>query len=86
MGFQRQLEQFCVRVVLWFVENPDEELTTADVAVKFDYSAAAVHGALKQAIAAGWVQRTEHGRCLPAVYSAGPRIVAAFSRAGACTA
>jgi hypothetical protein len=75
-----QFEQFAVRVVLWFLENPEEELASGDMAIKFAYAADTVHAALRPAIAAGWLARDAHGRRVPAVFRAGPRLLRALGR------
>lgn len=58
------------RVLAFFAHNPDEELTRADVAVKFDIAPTSVVGTLRAAVEAGLISesRTAKGQL---VYRAG---------------
>jgi hypothetical protein len=64
-----------VRAVLFFIENPDEALTTADLAVKFGGRATSNGDALKLAVSLGMLQRECAGRGHRATFKAGPKLL-----------
>lgn len=52
------------RVIEWFRKNPDEELSRADVAMKFEVSQSSVQACLQTAVDNGeliWVKRSGNG-------------------------
>lgn len=68
-----------LRVVLFFARNPEEELTSADITMKFDIPADKVHGTLNRAARDGMLRRAgQHrgGRGRVLVYSAGDALLA----------
>jgi hypothetical protein len=71
-----------VRLVHWFIENPDETLTTADVRAKFALSESRNLGALKPAIDRGLLVRECAGQGKQASYGPGPKLLGML-RAGA---
>lgn len=46
------------QVMAWLEANPEEELTAADIAVKFNTVRMSVCGQLRAAVSAGWLERT----------------------------
>jgi hypothetical protein len=71
-----------VRLVHWFIENPDETLTTADVRAKFELGDSRNLDVLRPAIDRGLLVRQCAGRGKAASYSPGPRLLGML-RAGA---
>ena len=59
------------RVIRFLADNPDEVLTTDDIAVKFEASRNNVHSLLAQAVAAGLLVRAEDPGESELVYRAG---------------
>lgn len=75
-------------VAVFFARNPDEELTTRDVGIKWDMKPNNVGASLRYAEQAGWVTRTK--RADPTtrtkyrwVYTAGPLLLSQIT-SGAC--
>ena len=67
-----------LRVVLFFARNPEEDLTTADVTLKFAIPAEHVRNALARAVANGLLRRnggSTGGRGKMLVYSAGDMLL-----------
>jgi hypothetical protein len=62
------------RVVLFFGRNPEEELTTLDIAEKFDTPVRTVEGCLHRAVRDDLLAKASRGggRGNPSVYCAGP--------------
>ena len=60
-----------LRVIEFLTANPDEQLSAADVAVKFDCTRVNVHTLLAQAVAAGLLVRKEDPKDGELVYVAG---------------
>lgn len=65
------------RVVLFFGRYPDEELSTLDIAVKFDTPARTVGGCLQRAVRDGMLAKDQGtgGRGKLATYTAGPMLL-----------
>jgi hypothetical protein len=65
-----------LHVCRFFAENPDEELTSADITIKFDIARQSVTAILELAVLAGLLsKRIERQGRLVNVYGAGPNIV-----------
>jgi Mn-dependent DtxR family transcriptional regulator len=60
------------RLLEFFARNPDEELNTADVAVKFDVSPRSVTSTLRDAVGEGLITRERVKGT--SVYRAGPAL------------
>jgi hypothetical protein len=78
-------------VAVFFARNPDEELTTHDVGIKWDMKPNNVGASLRYAEQAGWVTRTK--RADPTtrtkfrwVYTAGPLLLSQITSAACPTA
>ncbi len=72
-------------VAVFFARNPEEELTTHDVGIKWDMKPNNVSASLKYAEQTGWVTRTK--RADPTtrtkfrwIYSAGPLLLKEIGR------
>ncbi len=66
------------RVIGFFVKNPDEELTSTDIVIKFDIARSNVHVTLRRAVEAGLLTRRSFGvgrDCPPSIYSAGDALL-----------
>lgn len=50
------------RVLLWLSSNPDEELYTNDIAIKFEAPPAAIASTLRRSVDVGWLRRTGSGK------------------------
>jgi len=75
-------------VAVFFARNPEEELTTHDVSIKWDMKANNVSASLRYAEAKGWVVRTKRAdltaRCKYCwIYTAGPLLLSQIT-SGAC--
>jgi hypothetical protein len=72
--YQPQIGSFAERAMLYFKNNPDEELTRGDLAQKFDIEASSIEARLKRPIDGGLLQvsNSDDGR----VWSAGPKLAA----------
>ncbi len=64
------------RILLWFAQNPDEELLTTDIASRFDVTRKAASHACRYLSREGWLVQ-EHGRhsTEPSTWTAGPRLL-----------
>ena len=65
------------RITLFFGRNPDEEMTTVDITVKFDVEISRVHKSLSPSVRDGLLHRTSigSGRGRLTVYTAGPELL-----------
>lgn len=77
MGRSLQPGSLGLRVVLYFARNPDEELTTGDIAEKFDVPIGNVRTPLARQVQDGMLVRTGNGagRGRKLVYKAGQRLL-----------
>jgi hypothetical protein len=64
-----------VRTVMFFLENPDEALTTSDLAAKFGGRATSNGDALRLAVRLGFLARECAGRGHLATFRAGPKLL-----------
>lgn len=72
-------------VAVFFALNPDEELTTHDVGIKWDMRPNNVGASLRYAEQTGWVTRTKRADSTARykfrwVYTAGPRLLKQIGR------
>jgi hypothetical protein len=72
-----------VRAVLFFCENPDEELSTPDLGAKFGGCSKGNGQALKRAVHLGLLARSCAGRGCRATYTAGPKLRAMLAAGAA---
>ncbi len=83
MAKQVQTGSLALRVLIYFARNPDEELTSVDVAEKFGVDQREVHGRLSRAVRDGVFDRTcsSVGRGNACIYAAGDALLRMI---GAC--
>lgn len=78
MGKHIDTKSFALRVVLFFARNPEEELTTTDIALKFAIPPLNVRSTLAIAVANGMLRRrggNNGGRGKLLIYSAGDTLL-----------
>ncbi len=63
------------RLCIFFALNPDEYLTSSDVAQKYGMTSNAVEPTLKSVVASGYVARTRSDLSKRYIYSAGPALM-----------
>ena len=68
-------ESVAAKLLVYFIENPDEELTTSDVRVKFGGTGNSLLGSMRGGIGMGLIHRRCGGPGRAATYSAGPRLL-----------
>jgi hypothetical protein len=79
------LDALAFRVALYFGRNPDEQLSTADIAVKFGVDADNVRSQLRRAVECEVIAKRSVGPGHPAEYSAGPKLLTMIgTRSEAC--
>ena len=72
-----------LRILLFFARNPDECLTALDIESKFGIDLGTVLNAVSKYGRAGLLERVDdNGPGLPALYGAGPALLAAIRSGG----
>lgn len=74
-------ESMAARLLIYFLENPDEELNAADVRVKFGVRTGSMNTSLQGGVDLGLFGRRGGGPGRRLTYTAGPRLLQAL-RAG----
>lgn len=72
MSYQPRGDSLAARLCAFFTANPEEELSRADIAKKYDVHPSNISGLMTSAIAHGLLARDSAG-----VYKAGPKLLAA---------
>ena len=74
MACRGAMDNLCMRTLLYFIDNPDEELAPADMRVKFGVNMRNVRRVLQPLLERGLVQRHEDGGRCRTVYRPGPKL------------
>jgi hypothetical protein len=79
-------DSLAAKVIEFFRRNPHEQLTTGDIAVKFNRARHLVHCAkFSHAVRCAWLAMetpAKHGTGRPTVYRAGPKLLAELQAGG----
>lgn len=62
------------RILVWFAVNPDEHLTAADIACKFNMREARVYETMREHYKRGWF-RAVMTKNHPTIWHAGPELL-----------
>ena len=78
MSYLPKPDSLAGRVCAYFYRHPDEELSTADITVKFDADSNSVSALLAGTVANGLLTLIKKGGAM-VIYSAGPKLAEAMS-------